>query len=101
MTVSDSKKEQIKTKIKEHLTKEQEIRKIVLFGSFITSDNPNDIDIAVFQDSDEQYLPLALKYRRLVRDIAKILPVDIIPLKFGVKGSFLHEIESGEILYEK
>ena len=50
MTVSNSKKESIKSQIREKLSKEQEIQKIVLFGSFVNSDNPNDIDIAVFQN---------------------------------------------------
>jgi len=46
-------------------------------------------------------LPLALKYRKLVREIAKILPVDVIPLRSAAKGTFLREIESGEIIYER
>ena len=100
MLISTTKKEHIKKKIREKLSGEPEVRKIVLFGSFLTSEQPNDIDIAIFQNSDEKYLPLALKYRKLVREIAKILPVDVIPLKAAVKGTLLHEIEAGEILYE-
>ncbi|OGC01347.1 hypothetical protein A2V82_07355 [candidate division KSB1 bacterium RBG_16_48_16] len=101
MTVSNSKKESIKSQIREKLSKEQEIQKIVLFGSFVNSDNPNDIDIAVFQNSNEKYLSLSLKYRKLVRDISKILPVDVIPLRINAKGTFIHEIEAGEIIYER
>lgn len=63
MTVSSSQKEYIKSQIRERFSSEQEIQKIVLFGSFINSNNPNDIDIAVFQNSNEKYLSLALKYR--------------------------------------
>jgi hypothetical protein len=37
------------------------------FGSFLTSNDPHDLDIAVFQDSDESYYPLAMKYRRKLR----------------------------------
>jgi len=101
MIISNSRKEFIKAQILKNLCNEKEIQKIVLFGSFLSSDTPNDIDIAVFQNSKEKYLPLALKYRKLVREIAKILPVDVIPLKSAAKGTFLREIESGEIIYER
>ena len=101
MTISKSRKESIKAQIRNKLCREKEIQKIVLFGSFLSSDSPNDIDVAVFQNSDEKYLPLALKYRKLVLEVAKILPVDVLPLKSSVKGAFLQEIEAGEIIYER
>jgi hypothetical protein len=62
---------------------------------------PNDIDVAIFQNSKDIYLKLAMKYRKLTREIAKILPVDIIPLKDNSSGIFLNEIIAGEIIYEK
>lgn len=101
MTLSSNQKEFIKKQIKEKLANEREIQKIVLFGSFVTSKNPNDIDIAVFQNSTEKYLTLSLKYRKLVREISKILPVDIIPLRSDARGAFIQEIETGEIIYER
>ncbi len=101
MTVSNNQKEYIKNQIREKLSNEQEIRKIILFGSFINSNDPNDIDIAVFQNSNEKYLSLALKYRKLVREISKILPIDVIPLKINAEGLFIKEIEAGEIIYER
>ena len=101
MIVSKNQKEIIKGQIREKLSKEQEIQKIVLFGSFIKSKDPNDIDIAIFQNSNEAYLPLSLKYRKLVRNISKIIPIDIIPLKENLKGTFLNEIYAGEIIYER
>ncbi|MCI5130474.1 MAG: nucleotidyltransferase domain-containing protein [Candidatus Electrothrix sp. EH2] len=101
MTISKSRKESIKAQIRNTLCREKEIQKIVLFGSFLSSDSPNDIDVAVFQNSDEKYLPLALKYRKLVREIAKILPVDVLPLKSAAQGAFLQEIEAGETIYER
>ncbi|XCN73402.1 MAG: nucleotidyltransferase domain-containing protein [Candidatus Electrothrix aestuarii] len=101
MGISKSRKEFIKEQIRNMLCHEKEIQKIVLFGSFLHSDQPNDVDIAVFQNSDKKYLPLALKYRRLVREISKILPVDVLPLKVAAKGAFLREIEAGEIIYER
>jgi predicted nucleotidyltransferase len=101
MTVSNAQKEQIKAQIRERLSKEREIQKIVLFGSFLNSNSPNDIDIAIYQDSNEKYLPLSLKYRKLVRDISRIIPIDVIPLKSNAQGTFLNEIEAGEVLYER
>jgi len=53
----------------------------VIFGSFLDSEQPNDVDVAVFQDSQETYLNLALKYRKLIRNVIRQIPVDIIPIK--------------------
>lgn len=95
-------KESLKNEIKEILSKEKEINKIVIFGSFLTSDHPNDIDIAIFQDSDAPYLTLAMKYRRLTREIARKVAIDIIPIKSNASDSwFLSEIEAGELIYER
>jgi predicted nucleotidyltransferase len=77
---------------------EPEVRKVVVFGSFVTADNPNDLDIAVFQDSNESYLPLAMKYRRKTRLLARKIPLDILPLKVGAKGIMLDEISQGDII---
>ena len=95
-------KAKLKQRIINSLKSEKEIRKIVLFGSFLTSDTPHDVDVAIFQDSDENYLNLAMKYRKRTRHISKEIPLDIIPLKTGSSPTvFLREIESGEIVYEK
>ncbi len=94
-------KEKIKYQIKNILSKEKEIQKIIIFGSFIDSETPNDIDIAVFQNSDEQYLGLSMKYRKLMRDLIAIIPYDIIPIKTTATGSFLNDIEAGEIIFER
>ena len=81
---------------------EEEVRKIVIFGSFLKSSEPHDLDVAVFQASSEKYLPLAMKYRRKTRAIARIIPVDIIPLKAEAGGeTFMDEIAQGEIIYER
>jgi predicted nucleotidyltransferase len=81
---------------------EKEINKIVVFGSFLVSKNPHDIDVAIFQDSKESYLSLAMKYRRLTREISKSIPIDIIPIKSNASNnSFLSEIEAGELIYER
>lgn len=95
-------KEELKRKIINSLKSEKEISKIVLFGSFLSSDTPHDVDVAIFQDSDESYLNLAMKYRKRTRHISKEIPLDIIPLKTESSSTFfLREIESGEIVYEK
>jgi uncharacterized protein len=84
------------------LTDEPEVNRIVIFGSFLTSPNPRDIDVAVFQDSNEKYLPLAMKYRRKTRSIAEKISLDIFPLKAGVKdGFFMDEITKGQVIYER
>jgi predicted nucleotidyltransferase len=84
------------------LKTEREVYRIVIFGSFVNSDDPHDMDVAVFQDSDEKYLPLAMRYRRKTRDIARIIPMDILPLKAGLQGDiFMDEIELGEVIYER
>jgi hypothetical protein len=60
------------------------------------------LDVAIVQDSDENYLPLALKYRKKTRDIARRIALDIIPLKSGVEGGlFMDEIRHGEVIYER
>jgi len=95
-------KEQLKEEIIQKLKTEKEIKKIVIFGSFLDSEKPNDIDLAVFQDSTETYLSLALRYRKLIRDIAQKIPIDIIPIRDNASGSsFLAEIEAGELIYER
>ncbi|WP_372950668.1 nucleotidyltransferase domain-containing protein [Mariniphaga sp.] len=57
----------IKKKLSESLSKEKEVSKIVVFGSFLNSKTPGDIDVAVFQNSEEKYLSLSLKYRKLTK----------------------------------
>lgn len=95
-------KEMIKKRIVKCLQLENEIDKIVIFGSFLYSDKPNDIDIAIFQNSDKSYLTLAMKYRKLTRKLAEKIPVDIIPIKTSVtENSFLKEINNGELIYER
>jgi hypothetical protein len=58
------------------------------------------VDVAVFQESEESYLPLALKYRRLLRPVTNRIPVDVLPLRATyTTGAFLSEIEQGEVVY--
>jgi predicted nucleotidyltransferase len=102
MTLTKKEKEALKRQVATCLATEPEVRKVVIFGSFLESDSPNDLDIAVFQESDESYLPLALKYRRKLMAVAEKIPLDVIPVRpHPVAGSFLREIERGEVVYER
>jgi uncharacterized protein len=102
MNIKGAAKERLKREIIEQLIEFPEIQKVVVFGSFLFSDEPNDLDIAVFQDSDENYYPLAMKYRKKLRSIANRIPIDVVPIRKNPENAtFLKEIENGEILYER
>jgi predicted nucleotidyltransferase len=81
MILSSEERERLKREVAERLSAEPEVRRVVGFGSFVTSPTPHDLDVAVFQESDEGYLPLALKYRRLLRSVTATIPVDVLPLR--------------------
>jgi hypothetical protein len=60
------------------------------------------MDVAIFQDSHESYLKLALKYRKKTRSISNQIPVDIFPIKSNVTNHFfLKQILAGEVIYER
>ncbi len=102
MNLSNYEKENIKKRIVKKLRLQEEIRKIVIFGSFLSDKNPSDIDVAVFQNSKEDYLQLSLRYRKAVREISKKIPIDIIPILTNKSNDFvLNEIESGEVVFER
>ena len=101
MQLTGREKEKLKRELAMCLKNEPEIQKIVIFGSFIATDSPHDIDIAIFQNSDQPYLPLALKYRRITRAVSRKIPLDILPLKSGASGFILEEIAQGEVIYER
>jgi predicted nucleotidyltransferase len=102
MVATSQQKQKIKKDIAALLSRAAEVRKAVVFGSFLTSAIPNDLDLAIFQDSGESYLPLAMRYRRLLRPVADEIPIDVIPVRSsGACGQFLVEIEKGEVIYER
>lgn len=102
MFLTSEQKAELKESIRHCLCDESEITKIILFGSFVTSDDPHDVDIAVFQNSSQDYLSLALKYRKKIRTLAHQIPMDILPLKAHAADSvFMDEINGGEVIYEK
>jgi len=99
---TEQQKQLLKQQLVGLLKREKEVCRIVVFGSFVNSSDPHDLDVAVFQDSDEKYLPLAMKYRSKTRDIARMIPMDILPLRAGMEGdTFLDEIDRGEVIYER
>lgn len=102
MRLTKREKETLKRELVECLSGEPEVRKVVVFGSFAYGGEFNDIDVAIFQDSAEKYLPLAMKYRGKLEKISDRIPLDVIPLKSGAQGSFfLDEIEQGEVIFER
>jgi len=95
-------KTELKNKIVDLLKGQKEIERIIIFGSFNKSDTPNDTDIAVVQNSSEEYLTLALKYRKLIRNIFKEIAVDIFPIVEKNKNNFFtNEVASGEVIYAR
>jgi len=95
-------KKLLKNEIVESLREQEEIEKIIIFGSFNKSDSPNDIDIAVIQNSSDDYLTLSMKYRKLIRNITRQIAVDIFPIINNNENIiFKNEIESGEVIYEQ
>lgn len=100
--LSPDEKHELAKQLVASLAGEREVCRIVIFGSFLHSNAPHDLDVAVFQDSDEPYLPLALKYRKKTRQIARTIALDIVPIKAGQKdGLFLDEIEQGQVIFER
>jgi len=96
------KKDEVKNEIVNSLKEQKEIERIIIFGSFNESDSPNDIDIAVVQNSNENYLTLALKYRKLIRNISKEIAIDIFPISEKNENSFfINEVASGEVIYAR
>ncbi len=103
MRLAQQDKHQIKHQVVECLRAQAEVSKVVVFGSFLTSDEPDDLDVAVFQDSEEAYLPLALKYRKLLRPVADRIALDVVPLRASAPpGWFVRdEVLCGEVIYER
>ena len=51
-------KANLKKYIVEQLSQEPEVEKVIIFGSFLKSNTPNDIDIAIFQNSCQRGINL-------------------------------------------
>jgi predicted nucleotidyltransferase len=101
MHLTDKNKLSFTNVIKDKLSQFSEVNKVILFGSFVKSNNPNDIDIAIIQNSNDNFLTLSLKYRKVLRDLSKLIPLDIVPVKQNSTGSFFDEINKGTVVYER
>ena len=102
MNFTADQKQTIKGQIVAALRDEPEIDRIVIFGSFVRSTEPNDLDIAVFQHSQESYFPLAIRYRMKIAHVAQRVPLDVFPVRPNpAESSFHAEIEKGETIYER
>jgi predicted nucleotidyltransferase len=102
MGLNEQEKNALKRDLVNCLRAEKEVRKIVIFGSFLYADDPHDLDVAVFQDTAESYLPLAMKYRNKTRSIARRIALDILPVKVQAQDDpFLAELAKGEVVYER
>lgn len=100
MTEND--KRAIKRDVVACLQGEPEVLRIVLFGSFNQATDPGDMDLAIVQDSPESYMPLALKYRKALRPVARRIALDVLPVREQtLTPDFAREIARGEILYER
>jgi len=96
-------KESIANQIVDSLKSEPEVKKIIIFGSFFSSDFPEDLDIAVFQDTNEDGLKLGMKYRRRLLTVARQIPLDVFPVRISgetEEDPMLREINRGRIVYE-
>lgn len=100
--VTNDEKQGLKNQLVACLKGDKDIRKVVIFGSFVTSAEPRDMDVAVFQESREGYLKLSMKYRKLTRPVSSKIPVDIFPVRADAgDASILTEIDNGEVVYER
>lgn len=96
-------KEMLKRDLVNTLAEDEQVEKVVVFGSFVTSLTPHDMDIAVFCHSKENYLTLALYFRKKLRKLSKFIPIDLLPITipFDSSALFMAEINKGEVVYEK
>lgn len=96
-------KSKLKSELVSALANDTLVEKIVVFGSFTNSMTPHDMDVAVFYNSDEDYLPLALALRKKLRALSRKIPVDLLPITSlsNKESLFMSEINKGEVVYEK
>ncbi len=96
-------KQNIRRQLRTAFIDDGTIEKIVIFGSFIDSESPNDLDLAVFCNSSDDYPTLSLALRKKLRDISSIIPIDLVPIAMPCDplAAFRQEINKGEVVYEK
>ena len=101
MEIKEKDKNRLIEIIRRRLSSFPEVEQIIIFGSFFQRSNPNDIDIAVVQNSGDNFLTLSLKYRKVLREISKKIPLDLLPVNKEAQGMMIQEIKRGKIIYER
>ena len=95
-------KDEIQSEIIRSLSAYPSLQKIIVFGSFLSALSPNDIDLAVVDNSGKDYMTLAMDYRKLLVNLAGRIPVDLVPLKsLNSEGYMMREIKKGQVVYER
>jgi uncharacterized protein len=96
-------KQNIRQQLQSAFVDDSKVEKIIVFGSFVTSDTPHDLDLAVFCNSSDDYLTLALALRKKLRNISSIIPIDLVPIAmpYDPSAAFMQQINKGEVVYEK
>ena len=90
-------KQQIRQQLQSAFVDDSKVDKIIVFGLFVTSETPHDLDVAVFCNSSDDYLTLALALRKKLRNISSIIPIDLVPIAMPCDPSaaFMQEINKG------
>lgn len=97
-----SQKNELKQAVIEAIQDERAVHKIIIFGSFLSSETPGDLDVAVLGNFPHGYLATALRLRKKIRHLTRILPIDIVPIQEDTPmNTFLQEIQHGEVIYER
>ena len=103
-TLAHIDKHQVQHDVVAALQVDETVEKIIVFGSFTQVSDPHDLDLAVFcNSSGDDYLTLSLALRKKLRDISRIIPIDLIPVSipYDPSAAFMQEINKGEVVYEK
>lgn len=95
-------KKTIQDEVISSLSSYPSLQKIIVFGSFFAAFAPNDIDIAVVDNSGKDYMTLSIDYRKMLLSLAGRIPIDLVPLKsLDSKGYMMSEIKKGRVIYER
>lgn len=94
-----------------------DIRKIILFGSYVKGyvTDESDIDLLIVLDDNtlpktyDEWLEIKMKVRRALRDINNLIAIDLLVYTKPQYDQILHNMnsfqkeihETGQVLYEK
>lgn len=100
MLITNEEKNKITDMIAEKISG-PEVKKLILFGSFVESANPNEINLAIISEENLDYISKVAKYRKKIKDLSKKIPVQIFPLLSSEKIYLHDKIKHGVTLYSK